>query len=354
MQQVAAQLSLAYEEIVLAQREVYAVARHLVAAKDHVGLEQLSKSLPKVPRELDVLDLRLGIEALTQSLREREETKVPLRRSPKQNRSNQAIKRVTALKLLEEGDSCISIAKRLGVHRRTVYKWRDEHTAHGDKITIRSDSQSRIKRKAGSEPGRNPSLTPGQELRILRWVSEKLPLPQQGKTTALWTRDALRFLILKKFGIKFSETAIKNFANRWGFTQQNPWLDTPDSCPPHIFRWLTETYPSIESGLKKRDNTLILWCYIAPINGSNNMPSGQSMISAIGGRGKREHRFMLFRGELNKTVLLSFLQRLVRHELRRMGRLLLIVNLDSVLVDSVRSWLDENRQKIELIELPAC
>lgn len=55
--------------------------------------------------------------------------------------------------------------------------------------------------------GRKPKLSRTQASQVFRWVNGKNPL-QYGFDVALWTREAVRELIRRKFAISLSVTSV--------------------------------------------------------------------------------------------------------------------------------------------------
>ena len=70
------------------------------------------------------------------------------------------------------------------------------------------------------------------------WDQLKLPF-------ALWTREAVRDLIWKRFKIRYSIRMVGNLLARWGFTPQKPVTRAYERDEPQIRAWLEEEYPAI-------------------------------------------------------------------------------------------------------------
>ena len=74
----------------------------------------------------------------------------------------------------------------------------------------------------------------------------------------------------------------------------------------------------------------------------------QSMISSLTNQGKL--RFMVYDGALNATIFLDFLKRLVRDAVQKL--FLIVDNLRVHRARIVTTWVEANKDKIELFYLP--
>jgi transposase len=100
-------------------------------------------------------------------------------------------RRQWAIERLHDGHSTKDVAEFLGVHLRTVQKWKALHNEKGD---------------AGlaSKPplGRMPKLTNRQIQTVLDWF-KKSPM-EFGYSTELWTSRRVRDLFKRTFGVTLS------------------------------------------------------------------------------------------------------------------------------------------------------
>ena len=67
---------------------------------------------------------------------------------------------------------------------------------------------------------------------------------------ALWTRRAIKVLIVQKFGVELSDRLAGKYLKRWGFTPQRPEL---------IEQWLKDTCSAIEAKAKAEGGHHLLW-----------------------------------------------------------------------------------------------
>jgi len=144
---------------------------------------------------------------------------------------------------------------------------------------------------------------------------------------ALWTAQAARELIHKKFGKSLGLSTMQLYLKRWGFSAQKPLTRATQRDPQKIAAWLEQDYPSI-AARAKRDKAVIYWsdetgiCNQDQI-GKGYAPKGQtpiltqtgqkfstSMIAAVSNRGLM--RFKLYKGALNVAIFIDFMNRLIK------------------------------------------
>jgi transposase len=179
--------------------------------------------------------------------------------------------------------------------------------------------------KRGRRQGAQRVLDPEQEKSIQVMLVDKAP-DQLKLPFALWTRDAVRLAIKKKFGIELPLRTITDYLKRWGFTPQKPAKRAYEQDPEKLNQWLEQGYPEIEKRARK-EKAEIHWgdetgvnnaAYNArgfapkgktPIVRLNAKKSSVNMISSITNQGKV--RFMLYRETMTAPVLIRFLSRLI-------------------------------------------
>lgn len=113
----------------------------------------------------------------------------------------------------QSGMSCAELAQIAGIHEMTVRKWLRRAEQEG----VGSLTEKPRGRPVGS--CRKITLAQEQWLReqIVGFNPKQLVLP-----FALWTRRAIKALILKAFGLEMSDRLIGKYLKRWGFTPQRP------------------------------------------------------------------------------------------------------------------------------------
>jgi len=181
----------------------------------------------------------------------------------------------------------------------------------------------------------------------------------------LWTSDAVRQLIRRKYGVAVSSRSVRRYLARWGFTPQKPVRRAYERDPEAVRRWLKEQYPAIRRRAKA-EKARIHWADAMGVRsdhqaGRSCAPKGKTpttsgtgkrfaanVLSAITNRGHLA--FMVFKARFTTTVFLRFLRRLVRQSGRKV---FLIVDGHPVHKSAeTRRWLAHNAKRIEMFYLP--
>ncbi len=207
-------------------------------------------------------------------------------------------------------------------------------------------------------------LAPHQAATIVRLITDRCP-DQLKLPFSLWTREAVRDLIARRFGIRLSVWTVGRSLRRWGFSPQKPLRRAYEQDPAAVRRWLTKEYPAIRAWAK-REGATIFWGDETGMRSDHQ--AGRSwgqrgrtpvipgtgkrfrcnMLSAITNRGKLA--FMVFDGRFTAVVFVGFLRRLVRHAGRKV---FFIVDEHPVHVAAyVERWVKRHRQQIRLFFLP--
>src|SRR5450755_2671643 len=157
--------------------------------------------------------------------------------------------RQRAVLLVENGATHMEAALAVGVHRGTISRW------YG---AFRRNGASGIEKgKRGRRVGDQLILTEGEARRVQGWIANKCP-DQMQLPFALWTAQAARELIYKKFGKSLGLSTMQLYLKRWGFSAQKPLTRATQRDPQKIAAWLEQDYPSI-AARAKRDKAVIYW-----------------------------------------------------------------------------------------------
>jgi transposase len=232
-------------------------------------------------------------------------------------KTQEALRR-RAILLVEQGATHREAALAVGVHRGTVSRWCG---------TYRRDGASGLeKRKRGRRAGDRLILSVSEARRVQRWIRDQMP-DQMKLPFALWTAQAVRELIHKKFGKTLGLSTMPLYLKRWGLTTQKPLTRATPSDPQRIAAWLAQDDPSI-AARAKGEKAVIQWSRETGIRdqdqtGRRSAREGQtpvlaqtrqkfsiSMIAAVSNRGLI--RFKLHEGALNGVIFIDFMTRLVR------------------------------------------
>jgi transposase len=265
--------------------------------------------------------------------------------------------RLRALRGLELGYSEVDLAALLGVRNETICRWWTAYRAHG--------LNSLPGGRTGRPEGCGRLLSDAQADRIKQLIDDNTP-EQRGLPHALWTRRAVRDLIRKEFHIDLAERTVGPYLRRWGYTSKKPARHARKQKPDEVDEWLQQTYPTIEAQAIKEDAE-ILWTDEVGVDADHHPGRGYArrgeratmevpgphirvnQISAISNEGTV--RFMTYKGSLNATVFLVFLNQLIEGATRKI--LLIADRLQAHKTPDVVAWAEAHKDKIEVFYLPS-
>lgn len=204
-----------------------------------------------------------------------------------------------------------------------------------------------------------------QAAKICQMIRERVP-DQLRMPFVLWTADAVRELIYRKYSARVSTRTVQRYLKAWGFTPQKPVRQAYERDPKAVERWLKEEYPYLVQRAKA-EKAAIFWgdemglrsdhqagrFYSpkgkTPIRQGTGKRFSANMISIISNRGKMA--FMVFSGKFTSKILIVFLRRVIRHVKRKV---ILIIDSHPVHKSQVtKKWLEAHKRQIEVIFMPA-
>ena len=154
--------------------------------------------------------------------------------------------RITACRRVAEGEQPSAVMRSMGLCRTTIYKWLRVAKGQGVKALA--------SRKAA---GPSRRLTAQQRANLKRWIVTKDPR-DFGFIEALWSRPIIQSLLLDKFKITLSLSAIGRMLKFMGITPQKPLRRAYERNPAEIKEWVEVRYPKI-AAKAKRTGALILF-----------------------------------------------------------------------------------------------
>lgn len=272
-------------------------------------------------------------------------------------REQERTRRRAVVAVLDEGVAQAEVARLFGVHPNTVSKWVRAARAGGREVLTAG--------RRGRRPGEQLALARWQQAQIVKTIREKNP-DQLRLPFALWTREAVRDLIERRFGVCLAIRTVGDYLRRWGFTPQKPIQRAYERNPVAVERWLTTVYPALRARAK-REKALILWgdemglrsdeargrSYApkgeTPVVAKTGRRFGCNVIQAVGNRG--ELWFRVFAGRFTQEVFIDFLRRLLKSA---GGRKLILV------VDghpghrgrNARAFIEQRPRLLEVVYLP--
>src|SRR3954451_210295 len=274
--------------------------------------------------------------------------------------------------LRQNGASYAAIGAPVGLSQTGVFDICQRFDARGEKGLVSG--------KRGRKPDEQKLLTTAQEREIKRLICRHMP-DDLGLDFALWSREAVRALIRRQYGVRLAVRTTGKYLARWGFTAQKPLRRAYEQNPADARHWLRHEYPAIvgqargmifwgdETGLRADDvrgrsyappgktpRLAIppsyawrnLWPAL-PVVRPNQRRIGLGLISAVSNKG--ELRWKVLDGAIKAPVLICFMQRLIRDAKRKVFLILdrLPVHRSAV----VREWLARHKAQIEVFHLPS-
>jgi transposase len=224
--------------------------------------------------------------------------------------------RIRAVRRIEHGESPEVVIKALGMNRRTIYKWIAVYRERGIGGL-----------KAAPLSGRPLKLSGAMLRWIFRTVTTKNPL-QLKFPFALWTREMVRDLIEKQYGIKLSVVSVGRLLKKLGLSCQKPLMRAFQQDPILVQQWIEEDYPKIkqlarrqkaeiyfedEAGIRSDHHFGTTWGMkgATPVVKTTGARFSVNMISAITSKGKM--KFMTYSGKMKAPVFCEFLKRLIHN-----------------------------------------
>ena len=102
----------------------------------------------------------------------------------------------------------------------------------------------------GRRMGACRTLTPDQEEKLQAEIVGKTP-DQYQYEFALWSSQAVKLHILKRFGIDMPDRTVRFYLKRWLWTPQHPIRKAHEQNPKATQEWLETTYPAIKEKAKE-------------------------------------------------------------------------------------------------------
>jgi transposase len=219
-----------------------------------------------------------------------------------------------------------------------------------------------LKNKRGVKGGKKINGKQAAEIRKL--IKEKLP-DQLKLPFGLWTRAAVKQLIVDRYCIELSRWQVGRYLKLWGYTPQKPISKAFEQKPEQVKKWLKKEFPAIKRRAKKEkaviyfgDETGMRSDHQA---GRSYAPAGQTpvikktgqrfslnMISAISNRGHLQ--FMIIDGRFNSEVFETFLKQMIKYAREKIY--FVTDGHPAHKTKKLNEWLAQNKNRIEVFFLP--
>lgn len=223
--------------------------------------------------------------------------------------------RLRAVAAVESGVRPEDVAASLGMARGTVYGWLAKYRDGGREAL-----------KARPVPGRPPRLSGGQMRRLYALVTGADPRQLEFEF-ALWTREMVRTLIRREFGVALSAVSVGRLLRTLGLSPQRPLWRAWQADPEAVARWKDEQFPAIRAQAKKDGATVYFadeagvrsdyhagttWAPVGrtPIVKATGARHSLNMISAVTAQGLL--RFSTYTGGFTAATFIDFLKKLIK------------------------------------------
>lgn len=173
--------------------------------------------------------------------------------------------------------------------------------------------------------GSSPKLSPEQLDKLRKWLVGKDPRQLQFDF-ALWTRDMVRVLIEREFGVKYTPQGVGRLLQRLGFSPQKPLVRAYQQDAERVREWKLVEYPRIralaaaegatilfqdEAGVRTDYHTGTTWAPVGqtPVVRGTGARLSVNMTSAVTTQGKLY--FKVLEGSGNSQTFTAFLSDLL-------------------------------------------
>jgi len=254
------------------------------------------------------------------------------------------------------GHTHVFVSQALGVSLRTVTLWMARYTVGG--------FEALKERRRGRRPREQMALSDAEQAELVALMKGSNP-DQLQIPGVLWTRQAVKALIERRFGIRLARQTVGTYLRRWGFSAKKPQRRWLEQDPERVRAWLQDEYPKIQARAR-REGALILFgdemgVRAGQTAGRTYAPVGEravvaltgkrfsaNVISAIGADGTLV--FDIFEGSCDEIRFLDFLDKLLEHFPDR--KIFLIVdNASFHKSPAITYWLLDH-PRLELFYLP--
>lgn len=262
-----------------------------------------------------------------------------------------------AMRMIDMGQSQSEVARLLDISKQTMSLWRKRYLEGG--------WAALKKRRRGRAVGTDRRLSKEQEQEVQKTIVDKMP-DQLKMSFALWSRRAVRQLIKDAYGVSYTLQGIGKLLKDWGFTPQRPAKRAIERDDEAVKRWKETEYPQL-AARAKAEKAEIWWadetaakpeCHFrrsyspkgqTPVVKQSAKRFHSSMISALNNQGKLE--WMALADPMNSELFLTFLKQVIKFKRRKV--ILIVDNLKVHHSKLVTEWCEANKDRIELVFLPA-
>ena len=222
--------------------------------------------------------------------------------------------RIRAVQAIEAGEHPEDVARAMGMARGTVFGWVAKYREGGVAAL-----------KARPVPGKPPKLDATAMRRLYALIAGSDPR-QLSFEFALWTRELVRELIRREFGVSLSAVSVARLLKKLDLSAQRPLWRAWQADPDAVERWQHEEFPAIratakaegatvyfgdEAGIRSDYHAGTTWAPVGrtPVVKATGARHSINMISAVTAQGLL--RFSVFTGSCTAAVFIAFCKKLL-------------------------------------------
>lgn len=142
-------------------------------------------------------------------------------------------RRLKAVGLFEKGITPSEVARRLGVHRQSATRWRQEWMAGGDKAL-----------KSKGPIGRKSALSAEQTEQLASIL--QAGAMASGMPTEVWTLPRVSKVIRNEFGVGYHPGHVSKVLAAMGFSCQRPIRRAIERDEDQIRHWKRHKWPAVK------------------------------------------------------------------------------------------------------------
>ncbi|MCE1227477.1 MAG: winged helix-turn-helix domain-containing protein [Geobacteraceae bacterium] len=237
------------------------------------------------------------------------------------------------------------VAKALGVSER--------HASTVWQRYLREGGTSILNKKRGRKTGQHRKMGIKQDKQTLDLMFEKPS--SMGLVGELWSRLTLQQAIERHLKINVSIRTVGERLKLWGMVPVKSIKINSEDNPPKIQKWISNDYQKLLERAQQ-EGSEIHWCVEKSIKGCKSGSEfldyyclGIPMLASISNKG--QIRFMLGTGDITSDSFVEFMISLTADVDKKV--FLLVKRIMCLYMDTVvESWLDNNKDRIEVLYLP--
>lgn len=146
-------------------------------------------------------------------------------------------RRLRAIELLNQGLTPVEVARRVGVDRRSVRRWKAAHRQGGRQAVT-----------AKPAPGRPPKLEPASLEHLEKILLEGAKA--SGYPTDLWTCRRVADVIAQRFSVQYHPGHVARLLHTLGWSPQKPQRRAFERNEETIQTWVKHEWPRVKKTLR--------------------------------------------------------------------------------------------------------